>query len=740
MNRYFFLLGLFLLLVSATRESAAQERRARNANEPRKLGLVLSGGGARGLAHIGVLKVLEEEKLDIKVVTGTSMGSIVGGLYAIGYSPSEMEKIALQTDWTFVLADRVPRKRESIEKKLMEGRYIATLPIDSGKIKLPESLVAGQLISEMLSRLTVGFHQNMDFRKLPIPFGCVAADIETGEPVLFDKGVLPEAIRASISIPTMFKPVTLNGRTWVDGGITRNLPAVEALELGADVLIAVDVSFSLKEAAQLGSMIDILEQTVAYSMSLSSNYQKEYCELVIEPSVSMYGINQYSEVEAIIKAGESAARAALPRIRALADSLNLRRAPEVTTPKGIKAQPVTYQLHSLEVNNSLNLSLAAIRSDLNLNFPAAYELKQIEEAVARVYGSGYYTFVRWRLVPDVADTWKLVLDVEESRGQSFRTGFRFDSYHRASLLFNYVHHNWIRRGSLITADLRVGEDIMFDGQFMYHTSYRPRLGVRMNVNAITSRLDVYDSEQQRIDNVRINAVYGDFMTGVMYKNWLFAGGGSRLEAYQYASNVLPDGRRQFSQNPQWFLNWYGLLWLDRLDRSSFPKNGIAAQIRLSATRKELQSPENFIYLYGDTKMYLPVTEELTLFGRAFQGIGTNSSLPYHYYFHLGGMNTPAVFGPRHVPFIGLPPIQRAAPNLSLVVGGLQYEVARNRFVQIVYNSGAVYQNWRDADRANWIQGGGIVFGGITPFGPIEFSVGASSENTLRFEMNAGFRF
>jgi NTE family protein len=728
----FFLMMIPVLL-------AGQEIRRGTEDGPRRLGLVLSGGGAKGLAHIGALKVFEEEKLDVKVITGTSMGSIVGGLYAIGYSAADLERIALSTDWQKVLTDRISRKRDALEKKTQEGRYLVTLPIDSGKIRLPESLVAGQLVSEMLSQLTLGYHQEMDFADLPIPFGAVAADIETGEPVLFRKGILPEAIRASMSIPTMFKPIKLNGRTWVDGGITRNLPAVEALEMGADVLIAVDVSLTLKEAEKLRNVLEILEQTVAYSMSMSSNIQKEYCDLVIEPQVDAWGLNDYENAAAIIKAGEQAARAALPQIRALADSLGLRRDNKPAQQLENKSNG-HFKVTGLYVKNLQDVSLGAVRSDLNLSFPRVLSAKDIEEAVARVFGSGYFSSVRWRLVPESSTTWQLVLDVEEARTNSVRLGFRFDSYNRASLLFNLIQQNWLRRGSLFSVDLRVGDDVMFDSQLFYHTSYRPRLGVRLNVNAFTSALDVYDNERRRVDRVRTNAVFADMLTGVMYKNWLVAGGGGRLEYFQYTSNRLPDGTHTLSQSPQWYLSWYGLLWLDRLDRSAFPESGHSLQVRISAARKELQSPENFAFSYADFKGLLPVTDELSLLGRSYAGFGTRGTLPFHYQFFMGGMNTPAVYGSRHVPFLGLPPVQYSSNNVRMLQAGLQYEVVRNRYVQLIYNAGSVFDEWSDVGRKTLIQGGGIVVGGLTPFGPIDISLGASSANTLRIEINAGFRF
>lgn len=735
MRRFILTAGLILLTstLAAQRDSADTAR-------PRKLGIVLSGGGAKGLAHIGVLKVLEEEKLYIEVVTGTSMGAIVGGLYAIGYSPAELERIAVETDWVRVLSDRVGRKRESLEQKTQEGRYIVTLPVDSGKIKLPESLVTGQLVSEMLSDLTLGYHQEMDFRTLPIPFACVAADIETGEPVMFDKGVLAEAIRASMSIPTVFKPLLLNGRTWVDGGITRNLPAVEALELGANVIIAVDVSSELKKAGQLQNLLDIMEQTVSYSMSTSSAVQAEYCDMVIKPDMQPYNINSYNEAAAIIKAGEDIARRMLPEIRRLADSLGLKKMNGYENNRRFQIEKKQFTVTGFEVKDNNVISTATIRSDLNLKFPSVLSLEKLEEAISRVYGSGYFTYVRYRLVPDGGNGWKIILNVVENRQKLMRFGFRFDSYNRASLLLNATRQNVITEGGQATLDFRIGDDLMMDAQLFLHTGYRPRLGTRININAISSTLDVYDDQPRRIDNVQINAIFIDGLAAVMYRNWLVAGAGGRAEMFQYRSNLLPEGGTRFEGGRQWFLNVYGLLWMDKLDRSAFPRSGFSLQSRLSVSNEVFFSPKTFAYHYLDGKAYLPVSKESSLFLRTYAGMGTGPDYPAHYRFYLGGANTPMTFGNRHVSYIGLPPVERSGQNIRFWQTGIQYEFMRNRFIQVVYNEGSVFADWQDPLGSRWIHGGGLVLGGLTPFGPIDFTIGASSDQTIRVELNAGFRF
>src|SRR6059058_2654289 len=193
-----------------------------------KVGVALSGGAARGLAHIGVLKVLEEAGVPVDVITGTSMGSVVGGLYAVGYTAAQLDTIVTTEDWYRLLTDPVDRRDLAVERKFTEDHYLLTLPIQRGGIKLPKSVVPGQRISQLLTGLTWSAHAIRDFRALPIPFAAVATDLETGKAVVLDHGFLPDAIRASMALPSVFSPVELADTSVIDGGVIRNLPAQDA--------------------------------------------------------------------------------------------------------------------------------------------------------------------------------------------------------------------------------------------------------------------------------------------------------------------------------------------------------------------------------------------------------------------------------------------------------------------------------------------------------------------------------
>ncbi len=238
MQRFYVILSIILFFFFQT---LAQEPSKRP-----KVGLVLSGGGAKGLAHIGVLRAMEKAGLTPDYITGTSMGSIVGGLYAIGYSADEIDSIVSTVDWDELLTNEIPLSDIAIEEKEYYGRYIAELPIEGVKVSLPKGLIEGQKLTELLTRLTRPAHGISDFSKFPIPFACVAANIETGLPEVLNKGFLPEAIRASMSIPTVFTPIEIDDKLLVDGGLVRNFPVQEVLDMGADIVIGVFVSSDLE--------------------------------------------------------------------------------------------------------------------------------------------------------------------------------------------------------------------------------------------------------------------------------------------------------------------------------------------------------------------------------------------------------------------------------------------------------------------------------------------------------------
>src|SRR3984957_1602579 len=277
--------------------------------------VVLSGGGARGIAHIGVLKVLEDLKIPIDCIAGTSMGAVVGGLYASGMSAHDIEKTMRSVDWQEAFHDAPPRRDLNFRRKQDDRNFLVRLPlgVKHYHILLPKGFIQGQKLQETLRQLTLPFSNTTDFDRLPTPFRAVSTDLETGDTVLLDKGDLSIAMRASISAPGVFAPVDYQGRLLVDGGLADNLPIDVAREMKADILIVSDVSFPLQPRDRLDSALSISNQTLAILVRKDSDRQKETLgsrDILIEPALGSTPPTDFSAVATAITQGEAAARAA----------------------------------------------------------------------------------------------------------------------------------------------------------------------------------------------------------------------------------------------------------------------------------------------------------------------------------------------------------------------------------------------------------------------------------------------
>ena len=249
---------LFAVLFSVSTALFAQEK------QDLKVGLVLSGGGAKGLAHIGALEVIEDAGVRVDYIGGTSMGAIIGALYASGYSAKELDSIFRAVDFERLIQDDLPRSAKTFYEKEESEKYALTLPFNRFKISFPSSLSKGQNVYNLLYKLTDHVSDVNDFSKLPIPFFCIATNIETGKPVELNSGYLPQAISASGALPSLFNPVVIDDQILIDGGVVNNYPVNTLRAKGVDLIIGVDVQDSLVDRRELKSALNILTQISNY--------------------------------------------------------------------------------------------------------------------------------------------------------------------------------------------------------------------------------------------------------------------------------------------------------------------------------------------------------------------------------------------------------------------------------------------------------------------------------------------
>jgi NTE family protein len=408
------LLLICLLLVCAT--TSAQE-------ESSGVGLVLGGGGARGAAHIGVLKVLEREHIPVSHIAGTSMGSIVGAFYAAGYSPDEIETIITSVNWRDMFSDDPPRDNQPMRRKDADLRYLLNfkLGIRRGKIIFPRGVLQGQKLLMLLRRLSLPVWHIEDFDKLPIPFRCIGTDIGSGEMVVFDHGDLAMAVRASMSVPAAFAPIRVDGRLMVDGGIVNNVPVDVVQRMGAVRVIAVNVGEPLSDEDDLNSPLSISNQMINVLMKDRTDgilRDMNPDDVLISPELGDFSSADFDRSAEAIAQGEKAAMAMIDRLRQFAVS------PERYAEIRLAQQRPSYiagDLQFVNVSKTRSRSPRAVENALAALIGRPLDPAKIESAIATAYGNGQYERIVWKPQQKNDRNGILVTPVDKGWGPNFLT-------------------------------------------------------------------------------------------------------------------------------------------------------------------------------------------------------------------------------------------------------------------------------------------------------------------------------
>ena len=396
------LLAIRVLLVALCAALAAPAARAQESPTERtrpKIGLALSGGSALGFAHIGALEVIDSLGLPIDYVAGTSMGGLVGGLYAIGYSGKEIREIVMSQNWDRVLSDDVPRAKTSHIKKRFDRRYQADLPMTGWRPRAPSGLIAGQNVSKLLSSLTAPYHGVRDFDSLPTPFRCVAADLVSGEAIALGSGSLPEAMRATMSIPTVFAPVPYaDTLLFVDGGVINNFPTDVVERMGADATIGLKLDFPAPGIDELDDVISVLDRAIDLPRRRVLAENVERTDVLINENVAGLSLTAYDPdvIPEIIARGKRAAYAQLHSLLALrrrvAPFLDLERLDGEATIRSVEAY----------ADAPVLLDSAIARSGLRVG--DVYRAEAVAEAKSRLVASGAYRSGEIRVLPASLDS------------------------------------------------------------------------------------------------------------------------------------------------------------------------------------------------------------------------------------------------------------------------------------------------------------------------------------------------
>ncbi|MDE2348702.1 MAG: patatin-like phospholipase family protein [Gammaproteobacteria bacterium] len=560
--------------------------------------LVLSGGGARGLAHVGVLKVLEQLRVPVDCVAGTSMGAVVGGLYASGMTPGAIERAMRSVDWQEAFRDAPPRRDLAFRRKQDDRNFLVRLPLGlkHGAFLLPKGLIQGQKLQETLRRLTLPYDHMASFDALPTPFRAVATDLETGKAVILDQGDLAVAMRASMSAPGVFAPVDSGGRLLVDGGLAENLPIDVARAMGADVLIVVDVQFPLQSRSHLKSALAISDQMLAILVRRDSDRQKATLgpsDVLIQPDLGETGSTDFSVVAQTIGLGAQAALAVRAKLSGLALSPAAYRRYAQRRERAPAAGPV---IRFVRVDASSRPYARTIEATMHSLIGRPLDVAAVGARITELYGLGLFETVDYRLVSEGTGAARREgIEVRARRkswgpnyvrfGLNLQDDFQGNSQYNAAARFLVTEINDL--GAEWSTDLQIGSNPKVFSEFYQPLSARRRWFVAPSGRVEVRDLRLY-SKDVAIADFREREAEADLDLGRELGNW----GEVRVGVHRINGNTRvrfgdPTLVDQKFNNGQLFFKWS----YDRLDSVDFPRAGQTYSLQWTGDRTGLGSAQ-----------------------------------------------------------------------------------------------------------------------------------------------------
>ncbi len=696
-----------------------------------KIGLVLSGGGAKGFSHVGVLKVLEEAKIPVDYIAGTSIGSIVGGLYACGYDAATIEKIVLSQDWAALLSNEYKSEFVNPFDKTDESRYTVSFPFEQKKLALSNGILNGQNAMELLSYLTLGYHDVFDFSKLPIPFLCIATDLSSGEEVVLNKGYLPNAIRASMAVPAAFTAAEIDGKLLVDGGIVNNYPVDRCREMGADVIIGVDITDSLLIKEDLKGIPDVISQMISFMGMKRNRQNSKGVDVTVRPYVKDYSAAVFNTeaAQALINRGEEAARRILPKLIRLRDSLHLEMNPRPDH------QPMrndtTLEINTIEVTGTDRAKIAFYLGQVGIKYDKHVTLEHLRNGISRLYSTGNYEYVNYQLVGNKTKT--LMIEVKERKNNKINAGLHYDSEYRASMLINITLRNQNFFGSRLSLDSKLSQYPMFAAHYSIDRGWKP--GFYSKIMYAADHLYRFD-KGKKIAEVDMSIVNLQLATHSYITDATKFTVGASMDSYS-AGSIIGDTTGLKIHGKAYF-NLFAKMEHNRLNQVYFPTRGTNVS---GGAKMILNNYENAVVIGSfQFKRARSVSDRVTLlYGIDSRLIfGGNESFFHHTY--IGGLQQTDYFE-NTIGFNGVRRMQISSSSVG--VGRLE---ARLRMWEKVYLSLSGDVGMYSTDNLfltdqKTIYGFGLNAAYNSAVGPLEFNMSFSSiDNEVLPFLSLGFWF
>jgi len=731
---------LVLTLVSVTGTAATDPAAAAEGLDRPRIGLVLSGGGARGVAHVGVLKVLEQFRVPVDVIAGTSMGAVVGGLYASGMSASEIERLFESVNWQDAFQDRPPRAELNFRRKQDDRNFLVryALGVQDDGLVLPRGLVQGQKLAQILRRATLPVADVQDFDRLPVAFRAIATDFETGEAVVLGSGDLVTAMRASMSAPGVFAPVERAGRLLVDGGLVQNLPVEVARAMGVDVVIAVDLSFPLYPRGAVVSPLTATNQMVAIMIRNRTLEQRALLrpgDVLIEAELGRLTAADFTRVPQAIGMGEIAAQALAPELARFGLS-------EHAYDRYLASRdPTTFQSPTIDfVRVDAESRRYAALVDANLSGLEGERLDSelLAERLSRLYALDLFEAIDYGLVEDGGRTGLELSLRRKSWGPNYvRVGLNieddFEGNSRYNAAARFIMTELNRLGGEWLSDLQIGDNPRIFSEFYQPLSLRNRFFVAPHAEFEIRNLRVFEADTA-VAEYRVRSFTGGIDFGREISNWgeIRAGlhRGTGTSRVRVGNPELPDD--EFERG-----GWFARVSYDKLDSVYFPRKGQQFAAEWSTEREDFGADLDLDFVRADWLIARSIDRH-TLILWLDAGSTVDGEAEPQDYFTLGGLFN----------LSGLAPGSLSGPHFG--IGRLLYyrKIGRGgegvldlpAYLGVSLEAGNVWQDSSDASFGDLATDGSIFFGAETPLGPLYIATGFHEGGETAFYLFLGRTF
>lgn len=718
-----------------------------------KVGVVLSGGGAKGLAHIGVLKTLDSLGLKVDYVAGTSMGAIIGGLYASGYSGKQLDSIFRDLDFETLISDDIPRESKTFYERDNAEKYAITLPVKKMKIQLPSALSRGQNVYNLFSKLLLHVSDVENFEDLPIPFFCIATNIETGAKVILDKGNLPQAIAASGALPTLFQPVFIDGNILTDGGVVDNYPIEILKSKGVDRVIGVDVQDGLMSKDELVSATGVLFQINNFHAIKAMDAKSKLTDIYIKPDIEAFNLISFDKGQNIIKNGENAAlkhRKALSELKAKQKAKDLKK---------VKIVPVdSIKINMIRVIGLDKYTRSYLLGKLKLKSGEKVSYNDFNKGVNNLMATNNFDSFQYDFKGDNKDGYLLTAYVKESATKTlFRFSVHYDDLYKSAALLNLTQKRILFDNDVASLDIILGDNMRYNFDYFIDKGFYWSIGVRSRYNTfhknISASLVLEESQLSTQAINKIDIELSDFTNQFFVQTFLRRDFSLKMGAEHKRLNVssetiLEENSQQdktvFEKSD--YFSVLGALKFDTYDHIYYPNTGFYFegnfQIFLASSDYN-NNFSQFSFAKGELGYAFSLLENLSfnVVSQAGFKIGENSNKSLN--FALGGYGRN--FINNFVSFYGYDYISLTGNSFIKGMAAMDYEFLNKQHFSVAANyahvADGVFESTDKWLSAPEFSGYAIGYGVETFFGPVELKYTWSPETkNAKWFFNLGFWF